>query len=47
MKKLEATKDQELLEKLIQGGQTNLSDWFENIIDEFCEKQAMEERTLV
>ena len=47
MKKLEATKDQELLEKLIQGERTNLSKWFEKIVDEFCEEQAIEERTLV
>ena len=43
----EATKDQELLEKLIRGGQTNLLEWFENITDEFWEEQAVEERTLV
>ena len=47
MRNPEATKDQELLEKLIQGGRTNLSEWFENITDEFCEEQAMKERTLV
>ena len=47
MKKPEATKDQELLEKLIRGGWTNLSKWFENIIDKFCDEQAMEERNLV
>ena len=47
MKKSEATKDQELLEKLIWGGQTNLSKWFEKITDESCEEQAMEERVSV
>ena len=47
MKKTEATKDQELLEKLIRGGQTNLSKWFEKITDEFCEEKAIEERTSV
>ena len=47
MKKPEATKDQELLEKLIRGGRTNLSEWFEKITDEFCEEQAIEERTSV
>ena len=47
MKKPEATKDQELLEKLIQGGSTNLSEWFENITDEFYKEQAIEERTSV
>ena len=47
MKKLEGTKDQQLLEKLIQGGRTNLSEWFEKITDEFCKEQAVEERTSV
>ena len=47
MKKMEATKDQELLEKLIRGGRTNLLEWFENITDNFCEEQAIEERTSV
>ena len=45
--KPEATKDQELLQKLIQGGQTNLSEWFEKITNEFCEEQVVEERFLV
>ena len=47
MKNPEATKDQEMLEKLIRGGQTNLSEWFEKITYEFCEEKAIEERTLV
>ena len=47
MKKPEETKYQELLEKLIQGGWTNLSEWFEKIKDEFYEEQAMEERVSV
>ena len=47
MKKLEATKEQHLLEKLIRGGRTNLSEWFEKITDDFCEEQAIEERTSV
>ena len=47
MKNLEAAKDQELLEKLIQGGWTNLSEWFKKITDELCEEQAIEERTSV
>ena len=47
MKKLEATKDQQLLEKLIRGGRTNLSEWFEKITDKFWEEQAIEERTSV
>ena len=44
---MEATKDQHLLEKLIQGGRTNLSEWFEKITDNFCEEQAIEERISV
>ena len=47
MKKMEETKDQDLLEKLIRGGWTNLLEWFENITDEFYEEQAMEERNSV
>ena len=47
MKKTKVTKDEELLEKLIQGGRTNLSEWFEKITDEFRDEQAMEERTSV
>ena len=47
MKKLEATKDQGLLEKLIQGGRTNLLECLEKIANKFCEEQAIEERTLV
>ena len=47
MKNPEATKYQELLEKLIRGERTNLSEWFEKIIDEFYEEQAMEEIVLV
>ena len=47
MKNSEATKDQQLLEKLIRGGRTNLSEWFEKITNEFCEEQAIEERTSV
>ena len=47
MKNPEATKDQKLLEKLIRGGRTNLSEWFEKIVDEFYEEQAIEERNLV
>ena len=47
MKNLEETKDQELLEKLIRGGQTDLSEWIEKITEELCEEQAMKEITLV
>ena len=44
---MEDTKDQQLLEKLIHGGRTNLSEWFKKIVDEFCEEQAVEESTSV
>ena len=44
---MEATKDEQLLEKLIQGERTNLLVWFENITDEFYEEQAIEEKKLV
>ena len=47
MRKPEGTKEQHLLEKLIRGGRTNLSEWFEKIIDDFCEEQAVEDRTSV
>ena len=47
MRKPEATKEQQLLEKLIRGGRTNLSKWFEKIADDFCEEQAVEDRTSV
>ena len=47
MKKTAATKEEQLLEKLIHGGRTNLSEWFEKIIDDFCEEQAVEDRTSV
>ena len=47
MKNSEVTKDQKLLEKLIRGGRTNLSEWFEKIADEFYKEQAIEERTSV
>ena len=45
MKNLEGTKDQQLLEKLIHEGRTNLSEWFEKITNKFCEEQAVEDRT--
>ena len=46
-KKLEGTKDRQLLEKLIHRGRTNLLEWFEKITYEFYEEQAVEERTSV
>ena len=36
-----------MLQKLIRGGQPNLSEWFEKIIDEFCQEQVVEERVSV
>ena len=42
-----ATKDQELLKKLIWGGITNLSEWFEKIANEFCQEQEVEERVSI
>ena len=33
------------MEKLIHGGRTNLSEWFEKIANDFCEEQAVEDRT--
>ena len=47
MKNPEVTKDQRLLNKWIQWGSTNLSEWFEKITDKFYEEQAIEERTSV
>ena len=47
MRKLEGTKEQQLLEKLIRGGRTNLSEWFEKIADDFCEEQGVEDRNSV
>ena len=47
MKNPEVTKYQQLLEKLIRGGRTNLLEWFEKITDEFCEEKAIEERISV
>ena len=47
MRKPDATKEHQLLEKLIQGGRTNLSEWFEKIVDDFCEEEAVEDRTSV
>ena len=47
MRKPKGTKEQQLLEKLIRGSRTNLSEWFEKITNEFCEEQAVEDRTSV
>src|SRR5882757_7336073 len=47
MRKPDETKEAQLLQKLIRGGRTNLSEWFEKIANDFCEEQAVEERTSV
>ena len=47
MRKSKGTKEQQLLEKLIRGGRTNLSEWFDKIADDFCGEQAVEDKTLV
>ena len=47
MRKPKGTKEQQLLEKLIRGGRTNLSEWFEKIVNDFCEEKAVEDRTSV
>ena len=44
---MDTTKEQQLLEKLIRGGRTNFSEWFEKITDDFCEEQAVEDITSV
>ena len=38
-------KNRQLLHKLTNGGRTNLSEWVENIINNFCKEQAIDERT--
>ena len=47
MRKPDEIKEQQLLEKLIHGGRTKLSGWFEKIVDDFCEEQAVKDRTSV
>ena len=47
MRKPDGIKEQQLLEKPIHGGRTNLSEWFEKIVDDFCEEHAVEDRTSV
>ena len=44
MRKLEGTKEQQLLEKLIRGGRKNLLKWFEKIADDFCEEKAVKDK---
>ena len=45
MRKPNEIKEQQLLEKLIRGGRTNVLEWFEKITDDFCEEQGVEDRT--
>ena len=45
--KPKATKYQELINKMIRGGRTNLSELFEKIADELCLEQAVEERVSI
>ena len=47
MKQTNKTKEEQLLKNLIRGGRTNLSEWCEKIANEFCEKQAIKDRTSV
>ena len=47
MRKIDGIKEQQLLEKLIRGGRTNLLEWFEKIADDFCEEQALKDINLV
>ena len=37
--------NQQLMHTLRSGGRTNLSKWVEQIVDNFCEEQAIDERT--
>ena len=37
-------KKQQLLYKFTNGGRTNMSEWVESIINNFCKEQAIDER---
>ena len=37
-------KNRQLMHMLRNGGITNLSEWFEHIVENFCEEQAINER---
>jgi hypothetical protein len=41
------TPDEELMQKIINGGRTNLNEWFERIIHDYIEEQAIEDRESV
>lgn len=45
MMKLQDHEDCLLIHRLRNSGQTNLCEWAKKIVDEFCEEQAIEERT--
>ena len=47
MNQPEETKDKKLLHKPTRGGQTNLLEWFQRIVNKFCEEPIVEERVSV
>ena len=47
MRKPDWIKEQQLLEKLIRRSRTNLFEWFEKIVDDFCEEQKVKDRTSI
>lgn len=47
MTEIEKLDDQLLLHKLSNSSRTNLSKWFEGIVDDFCKEQVIEERTSI
>ena len=44
MPKLDKKNERLLMHKLHYGGRTNFYEWLENVCDDFCEEQAVEER---
>ena len=45
MRKLQDEENDLLMHKLYNGGNTNLSEWDKKIVVDFCEEQAIEQRT--
>jgi hypothetical protein len=41
------TPDEKLMHKIINGGRTNLNEWFEKIMHDYIEEQAIEDRESV
>jgi hypothetical protein len=41
------TPDEKLMHKIINGGRTNLNEWFENIVHDYIEEQVIEDRESV